>query len=201
MKLYYATGSCSLSPHIILNEAGLPFEKVRVDLRTRKTQNGDDFLKINPNGYVPALELDSGEILTEGVVIIQYLADQVPGKHLIPACGSMARYRALEWLNFIATEIHKSFSPLFNASMPAEAKQFSIDKLVNRFKWVDTQLATKQYALGDTFSVVDAYLFTVASWCPGLGISLDEFKNLTAYLQRVKARPTVQEAMKGEGLQ
>jgi len=198
MKLYYSPGTCSLASSIALHEAGLPFELVLVDLKTHKTKAGEDMYAINSKGYVPILELDNGERLTEGAVILQYIADQVPGKRLMPEAGSMPRYRAMEWLNYIGTEVHKSYSPLFNASMPAEAKQFAIDKLSVRFKWVDAQLAGKQYLMGDAFCVADAYLFTVTRWAPGLNVPLDHFSNLNEYIDRVKARPAVQEALKAE---
>lgn len=200
MKLYYAPGSCALASHIVLCEADLPFELEPVDLKTHKTQNGQDMYAINSKGYVPVLELDNGERLTEGVVIMQYIANQVPGKLLMPESGSMPHYRALEWLNFIATELHKSYGPLFNASMPAEAKQFATDMLLKRFKWIDTQLAGKNYLLGDTFCVADAYLFTIARWAPAVQVSLGNFKNLESLLSRVRARAAVQKALKAEGL-
>lgn len=200
MKLYYAVGACSVAPHIVLYEAGFPFEVVKVDLRTHKFNGDQDFYTVNSKGSVPVLELSNGERLTENVAILQYLADQAPGKQLMPEVGSFQRYRTVEWLSFIATELHKSFGPLFNASMPAEAKQFATDKLARNFKWIDEQLADKQFLLGDTFNVADAYLFAVARWCAGDQLSLEHWKNLNEYIARIRARPAVQEVIKAEGL-
>lgn len=200
MKLYYSSGACSLSPHIVLCESGLPFDLVKVDLRTHKTEDGRDFLAIDPKGYVPTLELDNGEILTEGAVIVQYIADQVPALELAPAAGTLARYRLMEWLNFIATELHKGFGPLFNASMPAEAKQFAHDKLMLRLKWVDSQLAKGPYLLGDKFSVADAYLFTILRWARAVRLEMDGFGNLNAFVERMRSRAGVQAALQAEGL-
>lgn len=200
MKLYYSPGACSLSPHIVLREAGLAFEPVLASTKTHKLQDGTDYYTINPKGYVPLLELDSGERLSEGPVIVQYIADQAPGKKLAPAAGTMARYRLQEWLNFITSELHKSFSPLFNPAMPEEGKAVYRARLVDRFKWVDGQLAGKSYLMGDDFSVADAYLFTVAGWSGYVGVDISGLPNLSAYMERVKARPAVQEALKAEGL-
>src|SRR3990167_5643570 len=172
MKLYYSPGACSLSPHIVLREAGLPFEPVLASSKTHKLQDGTDYYTINPKGYVPLLELDGGERLSEGPVIVQYIADQVPDKGLAPAAGTMARYRLQEWLNFITSELHKSFSPLFNPAVPEEAKALFRKKLVDRFAWVDAQLDGKNYLMGDAFSVADAYLFTVGSWAPHVGVDI-----------------------------
>ena len=200
MKLYYSPGACSLSPHIVLREAGLAFEPVLASTKTHKLQDGTDYYGINPKGYVPLLELDDGERLTEGPAIIQYIADQAPAKQLAPANGTMARYRLQEWLNFITTELHKTFSPLFNPGINDEAKTVFRNKLHERFKWVDEQLAGKQYLLGDQFSVADAYLFTVSNWGQHVGVDLSGYPNLVAYRARVGSRPAVQEAMKAEGL-
>jgi glutathione S-transferase len=200
MKLYYSPGACSLSPHIVLHEAGLPFTAVLASTKTHKLADGTDYYTINPKGYVPLLELDNGERLSEGPVIVQYVADQVPAKHLVPAAGTMARYRVMEWLNFTSSELHKSFSPLFNPAMPEEGKALYRTRLVDRFKWVDEQLEGKPYLMGDQFSVADAYLFTVASWCKHVGVDISSFANLGAYLGRVSARPAVQAALKAEGL-
>jgi glutathione S-transferase len=164
MKLYYSPGACSLSPHIVLREAGLPFTPVKADMATHKLSDGGDYYGINPKGYVPLLELDSGDRLSEGPAIVQYIADQVPDKKLAPAAGTMARYRLMEWLNFITSELHKGFSPLFNKEVPEESKAISRKKLGDRMAWVDKQLAGKQYLMGDQFTVADAYLFTVAGW-------------------------------------
>ena len=200
MKLYYSPGACSLSPHIVLREAGLAFEPVLASTKTHKLQDGTDYYGINPKGYVPLLELDDGERLTEGPAIIQYIADQAPAKQLAPANGTMARYRLQEWLNFITTELHKTFSPLFNPAFTDEAKTVFRNKLHERFKWVDEQLAGKSYLLGEQFSVADAYLFTVSNWGQHVGVDLSGYPNLVAYRARVGARPAVQEAMKAEGL-
>lgn len=200
MKLYYSPGACSLSPHIVLREAGLAFEPVLASTKTHKLQDGTDYYGINPKGYVPLLELDNGERLSEGPVIVQYIADQVPAKKLAPPAGTMARYRLQEWLNFITSELHKGFSPLFNPAVPEDAKPLFRAKLADRFKWVDSQLAGKQYLMGDEFSVADAYLFTVTSWGGYVGVDTSSLANLGAFMARMKARPAVQEAMKTEGL-
>ncbi len=200
MKLYFSPGACSLSPHIVLRESGLAFEPVMTSTKTHKLADGTDYYTISPNGYVPLLELDNGERLTEGPAIVQYIADQVPAKNLAPANGTMARYRLQEWLNFITSELHKSFSPLFNPAMPEEAKALSRTKVSDRLKWVNTQLEGKQYLLGDTFSVADAYLFTVAGWAKHVGLDISALSHLGAFLGRVSARPAVQAAMKAEGL-
>jgi glutathione S-transferase len=199
-KLYFSPGACSLSPHISLREAKLPFEAIKVDTKTHKTQDGTDFYAINPKGYVPVLELDDGTRLTEGPVIVQYIADQVPASGLAPAAGTMARYQLMEWLNFITTELHKGFSPLFNPSMPEEAKVLARAKLGERFDWVNSQLEGRDYLMGSGFSVADGYLFTVAGWGRHVGVDISGFKNLGAFMARTAARPAVQEAMKAEGL-
>jgi len=200
MKLYYSPGACSLSPHIVLHESGLPFEAVLASTKTHKLQDGTDYYTINPKGYVPLLELDDGQRLSEGPAIVQYIADLVPAKNLAPAAGTMARYRLMEWLNFISTELHKSFSPLFNPATPEDAKPMFRERLLGRFKWVDEQLAGKAYLLGDAFSVADAYLFVVSNWGQYVGVDLDGFANLQAFRARMAARPGVQAAMKAEGL-
>jgi glutathione S-transferase len=200
MKLYYSPGACSLSPHIVLRESGLAFDAVLAPTKTKKLPDGSDYLNVNSKGYVPCLELDNGERLTEGPAIVQYVADQVPAKNLAPANGTMARYRLQEWLNFITSELHKGFSPLFNPATPADYKPLASAKLLERLGWVDRQLEGKQYLMGDTFSVADAYLFTVAGWGKFVGVDTSGMKNLSAYLGRVAARPAVQEALKAEGL-
>jgi glutathione S-transferase len=200
MKLYYSPGACSLSPHIVLRESGLAFEPVLAPTKTKKLPDGSDYLAVNSKGYVPCLELDNGERLTEGPAIIQYIADQVPAKQLAPANGTMARYRLQEWLNFITSELHKGFSPLFNPATPADAKPMFQNKLVERFAWVNQQLEGKQFLMGDQFTVADAYLFTVAGWGQYVGVDIKPFANLGAYLGRVASRPAVQEALKAEGL-
>jgi glutathione S-transferase len=200
MKLYYSPGACSLSPHIVAREAGLPLTLVRVDAKSKKTANGDDYLAVNGKGYVPTLELDDGSRLTEGPAIVQYLADRVPQKQLAPTHGTMERYRLQEWLNFITSEIHKQFSPLFDASMPDEVKAKLRDKLAGRFDWIVKQLGDRPYLMGRTFSVADAYLFTVLNWSKWTGIDMSRWPVLQEYVARIAARPEVQAAMKEEGL-
>jgi glutathione S-transferase len=200
MKLYYSPGACSLSPHIVLRESGLAFEPVLASTKTHKLQDGTDYYTINPKGYVPLLELDSGERLSEGPAIVQYIADQVPAKKLAPAAGTMARYHLQEWLNFIASELHKGIGGMFNPAMPEEAKQLMRDRASGRLKWVDTQLEGRNYLMGDEFSVADAYLFTVSRWTQPTGIDITSLKNLSAFMARMEGRPAVQEAMKAEGL-
>ena len=200
MKLYYSPGACSLSPHIVLREAGTKFDLVKMSTKTHQLADGSDYYAINPKGYVPLLELDNGERLTEGPAIVQYLADHAPASGLAPAAGTMARYRLMEWLNFISTELHKSFSPLFNAATPAEAKQIFVDKILGRLKWVDGQLEGRDYLMGERFCVADAYLFTITNWAAPVGIDITDLKNLSAYRARVAARPAVKEAMQAEGL-
>ena len=199
-KLYYSPGACSLSPHIVLREAGLPFDLVLTSTKTHKLADGTDYYTINPKGYVPLLELNDGQRLSEGPAIVQYIADQVPASQLAPAAGTMERYRLMEWLNFITSELHKGFSPLFNPAMPEEAKVLARAKLTERLGWVETQLEGKDYLMGATFTVADAYLFTVAGWGKHVGVDIAPMKNLSAYMGRVAARPAVQAALKAEGL-
>lgn len=200
MKLYYSPGACSLSPHIALREAGYKFDTEQVDLGTKKTKDGADYTKINPKGYVPALQLDNGELLTEGVAIVNYLADQKPEANLLPKNGGMERYRAQEWLTFISSEIHKTFGPLFNPKTPDAFRTMAVEKLGQRFDFLSKHLDGKQYLMGSQFSAADAYLFTVASWADHLKIDLGKWPTLKAYLGRVAGRPAVQAAMKAEGL-
>ena len=200
MKLYYSPGACSLSPHIVLREAGLPFTPVLASTKTHQLADGTDYYTINPKGYVPLLELDDGQRLAEGPVIVQYIADKVPEKKLVPAWGTMERYRAMEWLNFITSELHKGFSPLFNKDFPEAGKEIHRKRVADRLAWVDSQLEGRQYLMGNDFSVADAYLFTVAGWGQYVGVDIKPLKNLWAYMARVAARPAVQEAMKAEGL-
>ena len=200
MKLYYSPGACSLSPHIVLHEAGLAFDAVLASTKTHKLQDGTDFYTINELGYVPVLELDSGERLREGPAIVQYIADQVPDKQLAPANGTLARYRLQEWLTFIGTELHKGFSPLFNPATPDDYKPLVRERLLQRLQWVDGQLAGKQYLMGDQFTVADGYLFTVTNWTQPTKLDISGLANLAAYRERVGARPAVQAAMKAEGL-
>ena len=200
MKLYYSPGACSLSPHIALKEAGLAFEAVAAPTKTHKLADGTDYYSINPLGYVPLLELDDGTRLREGPAIVQYIADQVPGKNLAPANGTMARYQLQSWLTFIGTELHKNFGPLFSPATADDVKTATKEKIAGRLKWVEGELAGKQYLMGDTFTVADAYLFTVTNWAGHVGLDLAPYANLNAYRARVGARPAVIEAMKAEGL-
>ena len=198
MKLYFAPGACSLSPHIVLRELGLPFDLVKVDLGTKKTSDGSDFKAVNPKGYVPALLTDDGQVLTEGPALIQYLADRKPEAKLAPANGSFARYQLQEWLNFISTEIHKSFSPLFNAAMPDAAKEIYTARLKQRFRELDAVLAKQDFLMGPQFSVADAYLYTVLRWTQYFTIDLNEWPALAKYFARVDARPAVKAAVDAE---
>lgn len=200
MKLYYSPGACSLSPHIVLHEAGLAFTPVLASTKSHKLQDGTDYYGINPLGYVPMLELDDGTRLREGPAIVQYVADQVPLKMLAPQNGSLQRYRLQEWLTFIGTELHQTFSPLFVPTTPEEYKATRRDKLLQRLGWVDSQLADKPYLMGEHFTVADAYLFTVANWHKPTNVDISGLANLAAYRERVAARPAVQAAMKTEGL-
>ncbi len=200
MKLYYSTGACSLSPHIVLRESGLPFEAVLTSTKTHKLADGTDYYTINPKGYVPLLELDNGERLAEGPAIVQYIADQVPAKKLAPLNGTMARSRVQEWLTFIGTELHKTFSPLFNPAMPEDAKAIFRTKLLDRFAWVNTQLEGRPYLTGAEFCVADAYLYTVSRWTKPLGLDISGLRHLSAFIARMEARPAVQAALKAEGL-
>jgi len=200
MKLYYSPGACSLSPHIVLREAGLPFELVLASTKSHKLQDGTDYYTINAKGYVPLLEFDDGQRLSEGPAIVQWIADQAPASKLAPAAGTLERYRLQEWLNFITSELHKGFSPLFNPAMPEEAKAIFRAKLLDRFKWVDGQLAGKQFLMGDAFTAADAYLFTVSGWTVPTNLDISGYANLAAWRERVAARPAVQAALKAEGL-
>ena len=200
MKLYYSPGACSLSPHIALCEAGLPYDLVKVDLKAKKLENGDDFLKINPKGQVPALALDSGEIITEGPVIVQMIADKAAGKNLAPARDSAERYKLLEWLNFVGTELHKNFGPMFSPVLADDAKAFFKDRVMGKFKYLDGVLAGRDYLMGKQFTVADGYLFTMLAWADRMKFDLSGLPNLLAYKARVGARPMVQQALTKEGL-
>jgi glutathione S-transferase len=200
MKLYYSAGACSLSPHIALREAGLPFEAVKVDLKSKAASDGTTFTDVNPKGYVPALVLDDGSVLTEGPAIVQYIADRNPAAGLAPAAGTPARYRLQEWLNFITSELHKSFSPLFNPAASADWKAAVTANIERRLDFVAKHLAAKPYLLGETFSVADGYLFTVLNWANFVKMDLGRWPAVQAYLARIAARPNVQAAMKAEGL-
>jgi glutathione S-transferase len=200
MKLYYSPGACSLSPHIALLEAGLPYDLVKVDLRAKKLDNGDDYLKINPKGQVPALALDSGELVTEGPVIVQMIADKAADKHLAPARDSTERYKLQEWLTYINGELHKNIGPLFNPALSDDAKAVFKDRATGKFKYVDGQLAGKDHLMGKQFTVADGYMFTMLNWADRLKFDLSGLSNLKAYQARVGARPMVQEALTKEGL-
>jgi glutathione S-transferase len=200
LKLFISPGACSLSPHIALLEAGLKFEVEQVDTKAKKTKSGGDYLAINPNGYVPALQIAEGQVLTEGPAIVQWIADQKPEKHLAPANGTYERSKLQQWLNFISTEIHKNYSPLFNPNVPDAYKAMAKENLMKRYAYVDKELKGKQYLLGDHFTVADGYLFTVTNWANFLKLDLSEFRNLSQFSDRVHSRPKVLEALKAEGL-
>ena len=200
MKLYYSPGACSLSPHIVLREAGIPFELEQVDLKVKQTKAGADFRAINPKGYVPALQLDDGQVLTEGPAIVQYLADRKPEARLAPTAASPERYRLQEWLNYLTSEIHKGLGSLFNAAMPDAWKTVVKDNLAQRFAFLTNNLEGKPYLMGESFSVADAYLFTLLGWTKWLDIDLGKWPVLKAYSDRVAQRPAVQAALKAEGL-
>ncbi|MBU6403793.1 MAG: glutathione transferase GstA [Pseudomonadota bacterium] len=198
MKLYFSPGACSLSPHIVLHELGLPFEAVQVDLKSKRLKDGADFWKINPKGYVPTLQLDDGAILTEGPAIVQYLADQKPTAGLAPANGTFARYRLQEWLNFISTELHKQFSPLFNPASTDAVKQAQQERLAERFREIVAAMGAAPYLLGDQFTVADAYLYTVLTWAGIVGVDLAPYPALQAFMKRVEARPAVKATLAAE---
>ena len=200
MKLYYSPGACSQAPHIALEEAGLAYEAIAVNLKTHTLADGSDYRKINPLGYVPFLVLDNGDTLHEGPAIVQYLADLVPEKNLAPANGTMARYHLQEWLNLISTEVHKAFSPLFNPTTPEDFKPTVRANVLTRLNWINEQLANKSFLMGDQFTVADAYLFTVTGWAQFVGVDISNLKHIQAYRERILARPAVQAAMKAEGL-
>jgi glutathione S-transferase len=200
MKLYFAPGACSLSPHIVAREAGIPIQLQKVNTKDKSMEGGGDFWKVNPRGYVPVLELDSGERLTEGPAIVQYLADQKPESGLAPKAGTMERYRLQEWLNFLTSEVHKQFSPLFRPNTPEDYKTIAKENIAKRFDWLDQQLAGKDYLMGKQFTVADAYLFVLSNWTKPTQIDLSRWPNLAAFNKRVAARSKVKEAMQAEGL-
>ena len=200
MKLYYSPGACSLSVHITLIEAGMAFTPIAAPTKTHQLPDGTDYYSINPLGYVPLLELNDATRLTEGPAIVQYIADQVPEKNLAPANGTVARAQMQGWLNFIGTELHKGFSPLFSPTTPTDFKPIVIEKLLSRFKWVDEQLAGKKYLMGDAFSVADPYLFNVSNWAPLVKVDLSSFANIATFREHMRERPAVQAAMRAEGL-
>jgi glutathione S-transferase len=200
MKLYYSPGACSLSPHIVLRELGYAFDLEQVDLGTKKTASGGDYLKVNPKGYVPALALDNGEVLTEGPAILQYLADAKGGGGLLPAVGNPGRYRVIEWLNFISTELHKSYSPLFAPNTSEPHKAACKELLARRYAVVERAIAGKRYVTGEGMSLADPYLFVVTSWARFVDVDLSPYPALRAFQGRMAARPAVQAALKAEGL-
>ncbi|SCY87043.1 glutathione transferase GstA [Microvirga guangxiensis] len=200
MKLYYTPGACSLAPHIVAREAGLSLDLVKVDLSKHLTEAGENFRSINPKGYVPAVALNDGSLLTEAAAIIQYLADQKADAGLAPANGTMERYRLIEWITFISSEIHKGFAPLWNPTTPDSVKAATKERLASRFAYLDETLAKQPFLMGETFTIADAYLFTVVNWTNFHAIDISSFKNLTAFQARVAARPKVQEALAAEGL-
>lgn len=200
MKLYYLKGACSLASYIALCESGLKFEAFAVDRQTKKTADGHDYNQINPKGYVPALRLDSGEVLTENLAVLQYIADQAPDKKLAPPAGTLPRYRLVEWLAFVNSELHKAVSPIFNPAASEDVKTFSRNNLVRRLDWLDKEWGSRQFLLGNDFTVADSYLFVVFGWLPRLGLEHAKWPNLKAFYDRVRERPAVQQAFKGEGL-
>ncbi len=200
MKLYYAPGACSLSPHIVACEAGIELTLEKVDFATKKTDSGADFLAINPKGYVPALQLDNGELLTEGPAIVQYLADLKPQAKLVPANGTLERYRVQEWLTYINSELHKSFGPLFNPGTSADARAERVAYLLKRYALVESTLANKPYLAGEQFTVADAYLFVATNWANYVTLDLSALPNLMAFQKRIAAREGVRAAMLTEGL-
>jgi glutathione S-transferase len=200
MKLYFAPGACSLSPHIVARELGINVELKKVNTKDKTIEGGGDYWKVNPRGYVPALELDNGQVLTEGPAIVQYLADQKPDAGLAPKNGSIERYRLQEWLNFLTSEVHKQFSPLFKPNTPEDYKPIAKQNLATRFDWLDKQLEGKEYLTGKQFTVADAYLFVLTNWTKPTQIDLSKWPNIAAFQKRVAARPKVKEAMQAEGL-
>ncbi len=200
MKLYYTPGVCSLAPHIVLREAELNFTLERVDPQTKQTERGTDFRTINPNAYVPALEIDKGVILTEGPAIMQFIADQAPNARLMPPANSMDRYRLLSWLNFITSEIHKGFSPLFKPGMPAEAKTLVKEQLATHFRYVERHLSTQDYLVGNGFTIADAYLFVTTGWAGFVDVNLEAYASIQKFRDRIGSRPAVQAALRAEGL-
>ncbi len=200
MKLYYSPAACSLAAHIALRETDSSFDLEKVDLLKHKTAGGEDYYRINPKGYVPALKLDNGELLTEAGTVLQYIADQKPESSLAPKPGPMERYRLMEWINFISTEIHKGFGPLWNPSTPEATKETAKAQLGHRFDYVEKRLAEKQWLMGETFTIADIYLFTVVNWTNVHNIDISKWTKLKDFVARVARRPKVQEAMKAEGL-
>ncbi len=201
MKLFYSPGACSLSPHIVLREAGVPFTLEKTDLKTKKTSEGGDYLAINSKGAVPALQLDDGRVLTEGPAVVQYVADLKPDSRLAPRAGTFERYQLMEMLNYITSELHKSFGPLFKSDTPADVRKATMENIGKKFDWLAAhQIKDGKFAMGDIFTVADAYLFTILGWTRHVGIDLAKWPVLASYVARVAQRPKVQEALKAEGL-
>jgi len=200
MKLYYTPGACSLTVHIVLNETGLPYDLGLVDLQTHKTEQGEDFLAINPKGYVPALELEDKQVLTEVTAIVQYLADRVPDRQLIPVAGGLERVRLQEWLGFISSELHKSFGLLYDPSIPEDSKEATLARLMRRFEFLEQHLQNQEYLVGQKFSVADAYLFNILFWAAGFGMNFSKLEALSTYNDRLAGRPGVQATLQQEGL-
>lgn len=196
MKLYFSPGACSLASHIVLRELGVPFELVKVDTGTKKTAKGDDYLAVNPKGYVPALQLDNGQVLTEGAALLQYLGELKPG--LLPTHGPMDKFRESEWLTFISTEIHKGFSPLWRKDISDDAKKAFLGSLEKRFAYLDKHFANHEYLMGKQFTVADAYLFTILNWTNSLKIDINQWPNMATYFKRIGDRPKVKEAQAAE---
>jgi glutathione S-transferase len=199
MNLYYSPGACSLAPHIVMREAGIPVDLMKVDLKAKQFDGGD-YKQVNGKGYVPAVKLADGSVLTEAPVIMQYLADQKPDSGLAPKAGSMDRYKLQEWLNFITSELHKGMGNFFNPALTEDWRKAVSDRLAMRFDWLEKQLEGKQYLMGDKFTVADAYLFTILNWAAPSKFDMSKWPGLQAYHKRVAGRPKVQEAMKAEGL-
>ena len=200
MKLYYFPGACSIAPHIVAREAGIPLELEKVDLGSKRTATGEDYLEVNPKGYVPALRLDDGTVLTEVSALVQYLAGKAPDSGLMPPAGSMEHYRVLEWIGYVSTEIHKGFGPLWNAKLAPEARAAAVAALAHRLDLVEKTLAKQPFLTGERFTVADAYLFAVASWAPWVKLDMAPWPKLRDFVARVAARPKVQEALVAEGL-
>ena len=200
MKLYYAKGACSQAAHIILHEAGLPHDSVKVDIRAKKLDDGSDYLRINPKGAVPALELDDGQLLTENAVILQYIAEKAGAFELLPQPGDLQRYRVLEWLNFIATELHKGFGPLFNPAAGEDTKQLARDTIAKKLDFVEQQMGDKPYLMGERFTLPDAYLFVILGWTRTMNIDLNGWPKLAAFRERMSRRESVREVLEFEGL-
>ncbi len=200
MKLFFAPGACSLAPHIALREAGLSFDLVKTDIRAKKTEDGGDFQAVNPKGYVPALKLDNGDVLTENAALLQYIGDRNPAAKLLPAAGTTERYRVIEWLSFVNSEIHKGFSPLFSPNATDEIKTYARANLSKRLEWLNGALGSKTYLTGEQFTVADGYLFVVLNWGAHVGVDIAQWPNLKRFHGTVGARPRVVEALKAEGL-